>query len=177
MTQPSARAVELSTKETPIQERESTYFMALQLPSETKIALAYLNKKYGKDVPAGGPHKAKRVNELKVDRLVPGMHIIVLMRLEEARSPAVTYVNNGGIKEPIYHKAEEFADEVVESEPIEIAKFYRRPTRTEGGLWGNDGELDKDAFFAELATAAIAGGAMIKWKPDQNPGVVKLDYI
>lgn len=153
----------------------TTYFMALALPSEGAIALAYLKKKYGNEI------KAKKVTELRVDRLIPGMHVIVLMRRgpefradPRPMSPPVTYIANNGMKEAIYHKADEFADEVTESAPIAIADYFQRAPQVMAGEWGGDGELDKDRFFDALA--ASSPGATIKWQPERNPGIVKLEY-
>lgn len=166
MNQPAAQVSARPQGDTPIQMRPTTYFVALALPSEANIAIAYLKKKYPES-------PAKRVTELYVDRLIPGMHVITLMRRDQP-SPPVTYVNSGGIKEPIYHKAEEFADEVSESEPIAIAKYFNKASVS--GDWAlNEGVLDKDRFFDDLAKTVA--GATIKWNPTALPGIMKLDFI
>lgn len=143
-----------------------TYFIMLPDDYEKKIMLAYLESKYAKESLA----LAKKVGEMRVDRLTDMHTVIALVRPRP--SPAATpFKNQMGLTDYEHHEPELKGREVRESRPILIKRFWRAAS-DEAMV---DGELNTSEFLTALAQAASP--LSINWHPEQTPGVVKLSWV
>jgi len=156
-----------------------TYFMMLPDQYEQRVMLAYIAQKYPQS-------EARKVSELRVDRLTDLHSVIVLVRPRP--TPAATQFKNGmGVSEFQHHEPEEKLKEVRESRPILVKTFFKAPgavpefneygDRPEMSLDNEvgDGELNISNFLTALAQAASP--MTLNWHPTQLPGIVRLAWV
>lgn len=154
---------------TPAAEKHSvprsrfTYFFMMPDPYEQRIMLAYLAEKYPDS-------QAKKVSELRIDRLTDLHAVIVLVRPKPSAA-ATQFKNQMGLSEFTHHEPETKMAEVREARPILIKDFWREA----GEDSVSDGELDTSAFITAVSQAASP--ITTYWHPDQLPGILKLSYV
>jgi hypothetical protein len=163
----AARAYDKSEEDSTVNS-EFTYFLFSHAGDEPKIALLYLQEKH----PAS---RAKRVAELRIDRLTDKHKVIVLVRGRNPLKPATPLTgsrrNEYGIRELVNANPADLVGEMGASEPIDCGKFWNRTAGWEGG----DGELDIPGFLQ--AVAAAASPLRVSWHPEQLPGILKLGHV
>lgn len=166
MNQPAR--VERREPEGLVQNDENTYFVFENAPGEAKIALAYIADQYPNT-------KAKRVIELRVDRLTDRHNVICLVRGRDPRKPVTPLIgqrrSEHGIMQLVNADPNTLKGEICESEPIACNRYWNRMAGWEGG----DGELDITGFLA--AVGAAAAPLRVVWSPQSLPGIMKLGAI